>query len=372
MVLAVILILIVVGSLVFHFLNPWTLTELASQWGSMDTMLHVSFLITGVVFVAVTLFMAVAIIRYRHRGGQRARFQPDNRRLEWWLIGATTVGIVALLAPGLVVYSDFTRVPPNAMEIEVFGEQWRYSYRYPGADGVLGYADIRHIGAGNPLGLDPDDDAALDDVVIHGGDLRLPVDRPVRMVMRSKDVLHGFFVPQFRAKMDMVPGMVTHFWFTPTRTGRFEVLCTQHCGTGHYNMRGHVEVMEQREFDAWLREQETFGRSLAATANGERPDDPVELGRRLADGEGCMACHSVDGSRRVGPTWLNLYGSEVTLTDGSTVSADESYLRRSIEDPRAQVTAGYSPVMPAYSFDEDEMDALLAYIRSLSEDAGEE
>ncbi len=372
MILAIVLLIIVVGSVVFHFLNPWMLTELASHWGSMDAMLHISFLITGVVFVAVSLFMVVAIIRYRHREGQRARFQPDNRKLEWWLIGATTAGIVALLAPGLVVYSDFTRPPSNAMEVEAFGEQWRYSYRYPGEDGVLGYADIRHISSDNPLGLDPSDPMAMDDVVIHDDVLRLPVDRPVRMMLRSKDVLHGFFVPQFRAKMDMVPGMVTHFWFTPTRTGRFEVLCTQHCGIAHYNMRSHVVVMEQDEFDAWLQEQETFGESMAAADNDEAPDDLVAVGRRLANAEGCIGCHSVDGSRRVGPTWLNLYGSEVTLADGSTVIADEPYLRQSIEEPGTQLTAGYPPVMPAYSFDRDDMEALLAYIRSLSEGAGQE
>ena len=367
MTLAIVLIIIIVGSVAFHFLNPWTLTELASNWASMDAMLQISFAVTGIVFVAVSAFLVIAIIRYRHRPGHRAEFSPDNRRLEWWLLGLTTVGIIALLAPGLVVYYDFIRTPDEAMEVEVVGEQWRFSYRYPGEDGVFGAADVRRITSDNPLGLDPDDPAALDDVPVVGGDLRLPRDQPVKVLMRSKDVLHNFFVPQFRAKMDMVPGMVTHFWFTPTRTGKFEVICAQHCGVGHFNMRGHVRVMEADAFQDWLAEQPTFGEILAAL---EEADEEPEIarGRQVADEQGCFACHSVDGSSRVGPTWLNLYGAEVTLADDSVVVADEDYLRRSITDPRAELTKGYPPAMPAYDFDDDVLDALVAYIRSLADE----
>ncbi|MCP1674645.1 cytochrome c oxidase subunit 2 [Natronocella acetinitrilica] len=369
MAVAIVLLIIVIASVVFHFVNPWTLTELASNWSSMDAMLQVSFAVTGIVFVAVSLFLVLAIFRYRHRPGHRARFSPDNRRLEWWLLGITSVGIMALLAPGLVVYYDFIRTPDNAMTVEVVGEQWRFSYRYPGPDGELGAADVRRMSSDNPLGLDPDDPAGQDDVVVVDGPLRLPVDRPVRVVMRSKDVLHNVFVPQFRAKMDMVPGMVTQFWFTPTRAGEFEMICAQHCGVGHFNMRGSVQVLEPDAFDTWLAQQDSFGVMLAAL--DARVEDPeVARGRGIAEQQGCLACHSVDGSRRVGPTWLNLYGSEVTLADDSVVTADDAYLRRSITDPRAELTKGYPPAMPAYDFEDDVMDALVAYIQSLA-DSGE-
>ncbi|WP_290652498.1 cytochrome c oxidase subunit II [Aquisalimonas sp.] len=368
MVLAIILTIIVIGSVAFHLLTPWTLTELGSNWQSMDAMLHISFAITGVVFVAVTLFMVLAIVRYRHRPGRKAQYSPDSRRLELWLLGLTTVGIVALLAPGLVYYYDFTRTPDDAMRVEVVGEQWRFAFRYPGESGQLGRTSIEHVTSDNPLGLDPGDPASQDDIVIPaGGDLHLPVDQPVELVMRARDVIHSFFVPEFRAKMDMVPGMVTSFWFTPTRTGTFEALCAQHCGVGHYNMSATVNVMEREAFEDWLGEQQTFGEHLAALGDRDE-DDEVSWGRELATSEGCMACHSDDGSRDVGPTWLNLYGREVTLEDDSTVVADEEYIRRSITDPRAQLTKGYPPAMPAYDFDDDELDALVAYIRSLQDD----
>ncbi len=372
MTLAIILTIIIIASVAFHFLNPWTLTELASNWASMDAMLHISFAVTGLVFVAVSAFMVLAIVRYRHRPGHKAEFSPDNRRLEWWLLGLTTLGIIALLAPGLVVYYDFIRTPEDSMEVEVVGEQWRFSYRYPGEDGTFGTSDVRLVSSDNPLGLDPDDPAGHDDIIVVGGDLRLPVDQPVKVLMRAKDVLHNFFVPQFRAKMDMVPGMVTHFWFTPTSTGEFEVICAQHCGVGHYNMRGSVRVMEPEAFDEWLQAQPTFGDMLAELEDREEEDPQIARGRTIADQEGCFACHSVDGSRRVGPTWLNLYGSEVTLVDDTTVIADEAYIRRSITDPRAELTQGFPPAMPAYDFEDDVMDALVAYIRSLAQDSPDE
>jgi cytochrome c oxidase subunit II len=367
MALAIILLVIIVGSVAVHVWNPWMAPDLASNWGSMDAMLALTFIVTGIVFVGVMLFVVLAIIKFRHREGHRATWEPDNRPLEWWLIGITTVGIVALLAPGLVVYYQFTSVPDDAMDVEVLGEQWRFTYRYPGADGQFGRSHVRFVSADNPLGLDPDDPAGQDDVIVVGGDLRLPIDQPIQVLLRSKDVLHGFFVPAFRAKMDMVPGMVTHFWMTPTVEGRYEIVCTQHCGTNHFNMRDHVLVMAADEFDDWLGQQPTFGALLAAAA--DRVESPeVARGRQLADQHGCMACHTTDGRRSVGPTWLGLYGHDVTLVDGSTVTADEEYLRRSITEPSAQVTQGYPNVMPPYAhLPAEDVDALVAYIIAVSE-----
>ncbi len=368
MVLAVVLVVIIIASVLFHLLSPWTFTELASNWGAMDTMFQVSMAITGLVFVLVTLFVVWALLRFRHREGHTAQYEPDNKRLEWWLIGITTAGIVALLAPGLWIYADFVRAPDDAIRVEVVGQQWQYSYRYPGPDGELGRTDTRLISFDNPFGMDPDDPRGHDDILIQGGDLRLPVGQPVRLKLRSKDVLHSVFVPQFRAKMDMVPGMVTSFWLTPTRTGRFEILCSQHCGIGHFNMRGVVEVMEREAFDAWLERQPTYAEQL--TQLGARvEDEDVARGRRLVDGAGCFACHSLDGSRRVGPTWLGLYGSQVELADGTTVLADADYLRESIVNPGAQLTRGYPPVMQAYTFSDDEMAAIIAFLRTLGEGA---
>ncbi len=201
------------------------------------------------VFVAVNLFMAWAIFRYRHNPSRRAHYEPENKKLEVWLTVITAVGVAAMLAPGLVVWADFVNVPENADEVEVVGEQWQWSYRFPGVDGELGEVDSRYVNQDNPFGMSPNDPAGNDDVLVSSNELHLPIDRPVKLLLRSKDVLHDFAVPQFRVKMDLVPGMVTFVWLTPTRTGKFDILCMELCGIAHYTMRGYVVVDTQEDFD---------------------------------------------------------------------------------------------------------------------------
>ncbi len=258
MAIVVVLVLVVVGSVLFHFLSPWWWTPIASNWGYIDTTLVITFWITGAVFAAVVLFMAWCVWRYRHREGSRAAFEPENKKLEVWLTVITGIGIMAMLAPGLIVWKQFVTVPDDATEVEVFAQQWSWSFRLPGEDGTLGRSGASFVSYDNPLGLDPEDAAGTDDVIVDVADLHLPIGKPVKMVLRSIDVLHDFYVPEFRAKMDMVPGMVTYFWFTPTRTGEFEILCAELCGTGHAYMRGYVVIEEEDEYLAWLDEQLTF------------------------------------------------------------------------------------------------------------------
>jgi cytochrome c oxidase subunit II len=258
MAVALILLLVAVGSVVFHLLSPWWWTPIASNWSYIDDTIVITFWITGVVFVAVVLFMAYCVFRFRHRAGHQATYEPENTKLGWWLTIATALGVAAMLAPGLFVWSQFVNVPKDATEIEVVGQQWQWSYRFPGQDGKLGTTDIRHISPDNPLGLNPHDADAQDDVVIQGDDLRLPIGKPVKVLLRSIDVLHDFYVPEFRAKMDMIPGSVTYFWITPTRTGTFDVLCAELCGTGHAVMRGRVVVQTEAEHTAWLEGRRTF------------------------------------------------------------------------------------------------------------------
>jgi cytochrome c oxidase subunit 2 len=263
MIVAVILVLVAVGSVLFHMLSPWWWTPIASNWDYIDHTLIITFWITGVVFVAIVLFMAYCVYRFRHREGMRAAYEPESTRLEWWLTIGTAVGVAAMLAPGLAVWYDFVTVPDDATEIEIVGQQWQWTYRLPGEDGKLGRSDPRHITDENPIGLDPEDAAAKDDLVVIGDDLHLPVGKPVKVLLRSIDVLHDFYVPEFRAKMDMVPGMITYFWLTPTRTGRFEVLCAELCGVGHAYMRGGVVVAEDADYQAWLQGQQTFAQLTA-------------------------------------------------------------------------------------------------------------
>jgi len=255
---ALILVLVVMGSILFHILSPWWWSPIASNWSYIDHTITITFWITGAVFSAVVLFMAYCVYRFRHRPGSKAAYEPESKRLEWWLTVGTAVGVAAMLAPGLYVWAQFVAVPDDATEVEVVGQQWQWNYRLPGADGKLGTVDSHLVSFENPLGINPDDPAGQDDVVIEAGELHLPINKPVKMLLRSIDVLHDFYVPEFRAKMDMVPGMVTYFWFTPTQTGTFEVLCAELCGISHSYMRGTVMVETEEDYEAWLQEQTTF------------------------------------------------------------------------------------------------------------------
>lgn len=267
---AIILLLVAVGSVLFHLLSPWWWTPIASNWRYIDDTIIITFWITGGVFSAVVLFMAYCVLRFRHQPGRRAAYQPESRRLEWWLSVGTGVGVAAMLAPGLVVWHQFITVPEGAVEVEVLGQQWQWSYRLPGKDGKLGTSDVRNVSFDNPLGLNPNDPRGQDDVVIVSDDLHLQVGQPVKVLLRSVDVVHNFYVPEFRAKMDFLPGLVTYFWFTPIRTGTFDVLCAELCGVGHAQMRSKVVVDETTDYHAWLQQQKTFaelsGRSKTVQA----------------------------------------------------------------------------------------------------------
>jgi cytochrome c oxidase subunit 2 len=258
MAIALVLVLVVIGSVLFHVLSPWWWTPIASNWGYIDSTLVATFWITGAVFSAVVLFMAYCVYRFRHKEGQKAAYEPESKKLESWLTAITAIGVAAMLAPGLYVWKQFVTVPKDATEVEVVAQQWQWSFRLPGADGKLGTSNARLVSSDNPLGINPDDPNGQDDIVVEAADLHLPIDKPVKMLLRSIDVLHDFYVPEFRAKMDMVPGMVTYFWFTPTRTGTFEVLCAELCGTGHGFMRGIVMVDTAQDYTTWLQQQSTF------------------------------------------------------------------------------------------------------------------
>jgi cytochrome c oxidase subunit 2 len=258
------LVLVAVGTVLFHFLSPWWWTPIASNWGYIDDTIVLTFWITGTVFIAVILFMAYCALRYKHRVGVRSEYRPENKNLEWWLTIVTTVGVAGMLIPGLFVWNQFVTVPAEATEIEVMAKQWSWSFRKPGKDGKLGTTNVRLVSADNPFGIDPKDPNGQDDVLIDGDNLHLPLNKPIKVLLRSLDVLHDFYVPQFRAKMDMVPGAVTYFWFTPTRTGTFDILCFELCGVGHHAMRSQVVVEVQTAYDNWLNQQMTFKKALAA------------------------------------------------------------------------------------------------------------
>ena len=275
MIVVIALILVTVGTVLFHFMSPWWWTEIASNWGIIDTTIQITFVVTGIVFVAILLFTAYCVFRYRYRKDRRSEYKPEDPKLEWWLTGLTSVGVVIMLAPGLFAWNQFVTVPENASAFEVVAQQWNWRFRFPGKDGVLGTSDARNINDDNPFGLNPNDPNGQDDVLIDDSELHLPLGQPVQVLLRSIDVLHDFYVPEFRAKMDMVPGMITYFWFEPTRTGTFDILCFELCGIGHHEMRGTVVIEAASDFEAWLEEQETFAQSMARVEPGA--DNVVNL-----------------------------------------------------------------------------------------------
>ena len=275
LIVANIFLIITVASVVFHFWSPWWWTPVASNWGGMDDTIILTFWITGAVFVAVCVFMAWCVWKYRYQKDRKSEYKPEDKKLEFHLTWITTLGVAALLAPGLVVWDKYVTVPKNALKIEVLAYQWGWKYRLPGDDGILGKTDIKYITDENPFGLIAEDKNGMDDLLVDSEVLHLEIDKPVKFELRSLDVLHNFYVPQFRGKMDMVPGLITYYWLTPTRTGDFEVLCAEFCGTGHYAMRGRVIVDEKKDYEKWITKQITFEKFIAK--NSKNNSDRIKL-----------------------------------------------------------------------------------------------
>jgi len=260
---AIIFVLIILGSIIFHFWSPWWWTPVASNWGNIDDTIILSFWVTGAVFVAVCLFMSYCVWRYSYHPDRKAEYKPEDKKLEFRLTWLTALGVAALLAPGLVVWNKYITVPENALKIEVVAYQWGWNYRLPGDDGVLGKTSVGLISDDNPYGLDSSDPNSKDDIIVMDADLHLKINQPVKIELRSLDVLHNFYVPQFRAKMDTLPGIITYYWFIPEKKGDYEILCAEYCGTGHYAMRGRVLVDEEKDYTDWLAKQISFEKMLA-------------------------------------------------------------------------------------------------------------
>ncbi|TDJ47984.1 MAG: c-type cytochrome [Gammaproteobacteria bacterium] len=317
MLIAVVVVLLVIGTVIFHFVSPWWFTPLASNWGAIDTTINITFWITGVVFVAINLFLAYCIVKFRYKKNRRAHYEPENRRLEGWLTLITSVGVAAMLAPGLLVWAKFVQIPENSAAFEAVGRQWQWQFRFPGTDGVFGQVDARLINAENPFGMQHDDPAGQDDILIDSNIVHLPIGQPVTALLRSQDVLHNFTVAQFRVKMDLVPGLVTYMWFEPTKLGTYDILCEELCGIAHHAMRGKVVVDEPADFENWLAGYPTYAETLAVAAG--------DAAAGQAQYAVCAACHGMQGE-----------GNQ-TMNAPKLAGLNGWYLRKQIENYQAGI-----------------------------------
>ena len=288
----------------------------------VDTLFFFLCTVTGIMAVSIALLLLYFAVRYRRRGeDDRTPRILGNKRLEWfWTISPMFVFLIMFLW-GASIYTSVAQPPPDAPEVFVVGKQWMWKIQHP--DGQ------REI-----------------------NELHIPVGRPVKLTLTSEDVIHDFFVPAFRTKIDVLPGRYVHTWFHPTKTGRFHLFCSQYCGTSHADMVGSVVVMERAEYADWL-DSHAEG-SLALQ------------GRKLFLKLQCITCHSANSQARA-PVLEDLYGRTVNLRDGRTVVADNGYLRESILYPEAKVVQGWESIMPTFKgqVNEEELIRLLAFIKSL-------
>jgi cytochrome c oxidase subunit 2 len=250
-----------------YFAREW-LPPLVSDRGAIDSAMTATLLVTGLIFIATNLLLAFLAWRYSDREGARAAYWHDNTRLEVAWTAVTAVIMFAFLFNALRLWAEMTSdAPKDAVVVEVTGQQFRWVFRYPGPDGAFGRTDFREVDVDteNYIGLDPDDPAARDDVT-SVNDVYVPVGRPVALRIRSTDVIHSFFLPNFRVKQDAMPGMTTRTWFVPKQEGSFEVACAEHCGLGHYKMRGQIIVLSQQAYESKLAELAPQAAAPAAIA----------------------------------------------------------------------------------------------------------
>jgi cytochrome c oxidase subunit II len=318
------------------------LPEQASEYAREVDALHYFVIITTMVAAAgVFLTAIVFFVRYRRRTDTDATPFVEPRAIhEVLFIGLPLILFLMWFGIGFPQYVRLSLPPDDAMDIYVQGKKWMWKFAYPGG----------------PNATDT---------------LRVPAGRPVRLLITSRDVIHSFFVPALRIKMDALPGRYTQTWFVADRPGRYEIFCAEYCGLSHSSMLGELVVMPAADFDEWIARQREGIPSVqdAGPVAGEPgfPTSLVEQGRRVAAAQGCLKCHSVDGSRHIGPTWVDLYLRETPLTTGEAVRADEGYLTRSMMDPGAQIVRGFQNVMPTYQgrLSPPEVAALIEYIKTL-------
>ncbi len=257
-VLAGLILILIVASLYLFIAQPYWFPTLASEHGGrIDSLFMAVLVVSGIAFVLVQGALGLFVARYGSNGNERAAYWHDNPKAEAILLITTAVILTILVFMGQRVWASiyFADEPANATIIEVTGEQFFWTFHYPGQDGQFGRTDTKLITSTNNIGLDKEGDPSAKDDVVSQNQMHVPVGKPVRVRLRSKDVIHSFFLPNFRMKQDAVPGMNIEVWFTPTKAGAYEIACAELCGIAHYRMRGFLTVdPSQDDFNKWLEE----------------------------------------------------------------------------------------------------------------------
>lgn len=290
--------------------------------------------VTGIcvlLFAVIIASMVYFLLKYRRAKNAVPEDIEGNTPLELAFLAGSVALVVFMFFVGLGGYTALREnVPADALTIKAHAAQWHWAFEYPGGE--------------------------------ESGVLKVPLGTAVRVDLDSKDVIHGFYIPAFRVKMDAVPGSVKTTWFMADEAGSYDLFCTQYCGLGHSRMITKVEVMARDEFDEWVRSE-----GVRKEAAGE---DLAAKGKALYESKGCVGCHSVDGSALIGPSWKGMYGSRVKVTTGGVereVVADDDYIHRSEMEPNADIAVGFPPIMPAQKgvLSEDDVKALIEYMKTL-------
>jgi cytochrome c oxidase subunit 2 len=325
------ILVIVAGVLTYMGLSAAGLMpiEASAQAVPIDWLWDLQIKVMSFLFALIVVPMIYSFVVFRRRKGETGEGEhfEGNTNLEvaWTIVPLIAVVIMAYIGAGNLAQ---TRVAdPNAMVVNVTGSQWTWRFEYP-------------------------------DTGVISDELHAPVGKQILLKMTSRDVIHSFWVPEFRVKQDLVPGRTTELRITPTLIGNYKVRCAELCGTSHAYMEKPVIVTSQADFDAWMGKQAALAAEAAQTPEGR--------GKALVAASGCAACHSVDGTKGIGPTWLGLAGSEVELAGGSTVKADDAYLAESIKAPQAKIVAGFeNQQMIQFNLSDEQIADIIAYIKTL-------
>jgi cytochrome c oxidase subunit 2 len=304
------------------------LHEVSRIAGEIDNV-FIFILLIGLFFFLVTQGCLIYFaLKYRRKRMDAARETPyitGSHLLEVIWIVIPSICLLAIFLYGFAVFENIRTPPADAMEINVTARQWLYQFKYPD-----GRTEVNEV--------------------------RVPVGKPVKFVMTSADVIHGFYLPAFRVKQDILPGSYTYLWVQPDKEGEFDIYCTQYCGTGHSTMRAEMVVMNGKDYQKWL-----------AGAKTKKTEPLWKKGEEVVEHSGCLSCHTTDGTAKVGPTFKGLYGHKVTLSDGTSITADDNYIRESIFDPNAKIVKDFPPIMPTFkgTLKDEDIAAVIAYMKML-------